>query len=151
MYKRQVLEGAIHSAALRHRLSEECVHLDCGDERVFLSRIPLEMIFRNLVDNAIKYSAEDIRVEVKVRRMARRKIAIRISDNGPGIPRNMQRKVFQRFVRLGNELERRRKGTGLGLYIVRMCIQQLQGDIRIRDNKKGPGTSFYVLLPLKQK
>ncbi len=146
---REVLESAISSASIRHRIDKSRIQLDCNSEiRMITSRIPFEMIFRNLIDNAIKYGGDPLTAEVKVRKIASSKIAIRVTDNGPGIPKKMRKKVFDRFVRLGTEMERRRKGTGLGLYIVRMCLAQLSGDIRIRENKHGPGTSFYVLLPV---
>lgn len=145
---REILEGAIHSAITLHRIDESQIQLRCGEVRMISSRVPLEMIFRNLVDNAIKYGGDPPQVRIRVRRMGLHKIAVKVSDNGSGIPPRMRQKVFQRFVRLGRELERRRKGTGLGLYIVRMCLRQLSGDVRICPNKNGPGTSFYVLLPV---
>lgn len=146
---REMLESAIHSASIRHRIDETQIQVDCNENyRMITSRIPFEMIFRNLIDNAIKYGGEPPCVEVRVRKISTSKIAIRVTDNGRGIPKKMRKKIFERFVRLGTELERRRKGTGLGLYIVRMCLSQLSGDIRVRENKHGPGTSFYVLLPV---
>lgn len=145
---REVLENAIRSVVTLHRVKPEQIQLACNDVTMMVSRVPLEMIFRNLIDNGIKYGGEPPRVEIRVRQMGQKKIAVKITDNGNGIPPKMRKKVFQRFVRLGRELERRRKGTGLGLYIVRMCLYQLNGDIRVRENKHGSGSSFYVLLPL---
>lgn len=145
---REILETAVHSAKVRHRVAQE-ISLSCGEIQMFTSRVPLEMIFRNLIDNAIKYGGFPLDVSVRAQKMGHGKIAVKISDNGCGIPKKMQKKVFQRFVRLGRELERKRKGTGLGLYIVRLCLRQLRGEIRIRENKNGIGTSIYVLLPEK--
>ncbi len=51
---------------------------------------------------------------------------MQIADNGRGIPHNLRRKIFGRFVRLGLELEREKPGTGLGLYIVRTLVRRLQ-------------------------
>ncbi len=145
---RDALESAIRSVVTLHRVKPEQIQLTCNDVTMLVSRAPLEMIFRNLIDNGIKYGGEPPQVYIRVRRMGKKKIAVKITDNGNGIPPKMRKKIFQRFVRLGRELERRRKGTGLGLYIVRMCLYQLNGDIRVRPNKHGPGSSFYVLLPI---
>ena len=71
----------------------------------------------------------------------------RISDNGPGIPVNLRRKVFGRFVRVGSELERKQAGTGLGLFIVRQLVRRMRGKINVRDRDDGPGTIFEVQLP----
>ncbi len=144
---REMLRDAVHSAQICHRSENASVQLECENLFIVASKVPMDMIFRNLIDNAIKYGGAPPLVRIRVKPMGKFKIAFRITDNGDGIPPQMREKVFQRFVRLGRELERRRKGTGLGLYIVRMCLKQLDGEIRIRDNKHKPGTSIYVLLP----
>ena len=74
-------------------------------------------------------------------------VLVQVSDNGRGIPHNLRRKIFGRFVRLGLELEREKPGTGLGLYIVRTLVRRLKGRIRVRDPNNGPGTLFEVQLP----
>lgn len=146
----EVLESAARSIAVLHHLPPERIEITCGqDVKLTASRILLEMIFRNLIDNGIKYGGDPPRVRVQVRQDGSRRLIVKISDNGPGIPKKMRKKIFQRFVRLGGELERRKKGTGLGLYIVMMCLHQLRGTIRVRPNKTGPGTSFFVFLPIE--
>ena len=148
---REVLESAARSITILHHLPPERIEITCGqDVKITASRILLEMIFRNLIDNGIKYGGDPPRVRVQVRQDGSRRLIVKISDNGPGIPKKMRKKIFQRFVRLGGELERRKKGTGLGLYIVMMCLHQLRGTIRVRPNKTGPGTSFFVFLPISR-
>lgn len=147
---REVLESAARSIAVLHHLPPERIEITCGqDVKLTASRILLEMIFRNLIDNGIKYGGDPPRVRVQVRQDGSRRLIVKISDNGPGIPKKMRKKIFQRFVRLGGELERRKKGTGLGLYIVMRCLRLLRGTIRVRPNKTGPGTSFFVFLPIE--
>jgi signal transduction histidine kinase len=108
--------------------------------------VDLHLILRNLIDNAVKYADDDPVVSVSLHRKGQEAI-IHIEDNGRGIPHQMRRKVFGRFVRLGLELERDKPGTGLGLYLVRTLIKKLKGTIRIRDRTHEPGTSFEVVLP----
>jgi signal transduction histidine kinase len=71
----------------------------------------------------------------------------RVADNGPGIPAKLRRKIFGRFVRLGQELERSQPGTGLGLFIVRTLVKRMRGDISVRSRGAQPGTVFEVELP----
>ena len=73
-------------------------------------------------------------------------MVVSIIDNGPGIPANQRRKIFGRFIRLGNELERSTPGTGLGLYLVRNVVKSLKGSIRLQDREIGTGTEFEVTL-----
>jgi len=107
----------------------------------------LEMIFRNLIDNAIKYADHEPRVEIESHAKGENAVVTRIIDNGRGIPQQLRRKIFGRFVRLGNELERSRTGTGLGLFIVRNLVKRLGGQITVRDRAGQPGTVFEVQLP----
>ncbi len=107
----------------------------------------LEMIFGNLIDNAIKYAAPDPAVDVQVRIEKRGRVVTRICDNGSGVPANQRKKIFRMFYRGGNELERTQKGTGLGLYIVRTLVHLLKGTVSVRDRDGGKGSVFEVTLP----
>ena len=108
--------------------------------------VDLELIFRNLLDNAVKYAGPDPQVQVTLT-AANGKAIARIADNGKGIAPESRRKVFGRFFRLGNELEREKPGTGLGLFIVRTVVRKLRGRIRVHDRDDGGGTVFEVVLP----
>jgi signal transduction histidine kinase len=74
-------------------------------------------------------------------------VITRVSDNGPGIPAKLRRKIFGRFVRLGSELERQQTGTGLGLYIVKGLVRRMHGTVQARSRMARPGTVFEVELP----
>ena len=156
------VEGETENVALSELLKE------CGDSVCLSYHVPpttirwaldpclvrarivdLELIFRNLLDNAVKYAGADPQVQVTLRAAARGMVIARIADNGKGIPPKLRRKVFGRFVRLGNELEREKRGTGLGLYIVRTVVRKLRGRIRVRDCDDGGGTVFEVELPTR--
>ena len=69
-----------------------------------------------------------------------------MDDSGPGIPLDMRRKVFDRFVRV--DPSRTLPGTGLGLSLVKAFIELHQGNIILSDSKLG-GTSFIIVLPMK--
>jgi two-component system phosphate regulon sensor histidine kinase PhoR len=75
------------------------------------------------------------------------RVIVRVSDNGPGIPADQRRKIFNRFVRLGSELEREKPGTGLGLHIVSTLLSRLRSQIQVSDRYEGDGTTFEVNLP----
>jgi signal transduction histidine kinase len=107
----------------------------------------LALVFRNLLDNAVKYAGSEPEVSINSRREPNGIVVVQIADNGSGIPPRWRRKVFGRFVRLGVELERNSGGTGLGLHIVRTLVRQLRGRIQIRNREPGPGTVFEVQLP----
>ncbi len=142
----EVLGQCAEAVCLSYRVPVETVGLDMEPCVVRTRRIDLEIIFRNLIDNAVKYAGSPPRVEVTLRSEEEGRIITRIYDNGRGIPPKLRRKIFGRFVRLGLELEREKPGTGLGLYIVRTLLRRLRGRIRVRDCERGPGTVFEVQL-----
>ncbi|MBN1395258.1 MAG: HAMP domain-containing histidine kinase [Pirellulales bacterium] len=135
------------AVAMNYRAPSDTVRLDMEKCVVRANRMDLDVVFRNLIDNAVKYAGDPPRVEVVLLSNNNGKALVRITDNGPGIPKHLRRKIFGRFVRLGVELEREKPGTGLGLYIARNLLRRLGGSIRVRDPEEGPGTVFEVLLP----
>jgi signal transduction histidine kinase len=146
-----VLRSTTEIVCQRYQTPCENVQLDLTPCIVHAAAVDLELIFRNLIDNAIKYANDDDpRVEVTLRPHGDGWVLARISDNGRGIPPQFRRKLFARFTRLGLELERDKPGTGLGLYIVRTLVSRLGGKVRIRDRDRGSGTTFEVQLPGKQ-
>lgn len=129
-----------------YRAGEEAVRYDLEPCECVGRRVEIEIILRNLIDNALKYASEPPRVEIELRRRIDGKLQIRVGDNGQGIAPAMRKKIFGRFVRLGMELQREKPGTGLGLYIVRSLVRKMRGDIQILNRPEG-GTVFEVFLP----
>ncbi len=134
------------ATCVRYRLPEETVEIESPEVTMQSQLIQLEILFRNLIDNGVKYGGSPPHVRVRVRTEVGDKVVVSIIDNGAGIPANLRRKVFGRFIRLGSELERSTPGTGLGLYLVRNVVKAIGGSIRIIDREDGPGTEFEVTL-----
>lgn len=130
----------------RYDLPAEAITLDAEPVVIEANPVDLTIVFRNLLDNAVKYGGSPSEISAVVR-FANGRGRVCITDNGPGIPRKLRRKIFGRFVRLGNELERSRQGTGLGLYLVRTVVRSLGGTIRVRDRRGHRGTEFEVTFP----
>jgi two-component system, OmpR family, phosphate regulon sensor histidine kinase PhoR len=144
----EVLVGCAREVCLRYQQPAEVVKLELVPASVCAARADLELVFRNLIDNAVKYADDNApQVEVTLQQESASRVVVRVSDNGHGIPPTLRHRIFGRFARLGSELERKKPGTGLGLYIVRTMIGRLGGQINIRDRDRGTGASFEVLLP----
>ena len=110
----------------------------------------LEMVLRNLVSNAVKYSDPD--KSERIVRIAGRDdgehVELHVEDNGLGIPDEQQPRVFQRYARLHAErdLSLGVEGHGLGLAITRECVTSMSGTIEF-ESRSGEGTVFRVRLP----
>jgi len=142
-----LLEQVRSMVLQRHAVKEESVRIECDPELKVRGReADIEIVFRNLLDNAVKYSLPEPRVEVTAA-VERSTVTVRVADNGPGIPLTQRHAVFRRFVRLGSELERSTPGTGLGLFLVRSLVKQLRGKVTAKGRLTGQGSVFEVELP----
>ena len=138
------------AACIRYKLPADTVQVESPAVTVVSKLVQVEILFRNLIDNAVKYAGVPPSVQVVVQ-PDNQQVLVSIIDNGPGIPAEQRRKVFGRFVRLGNELERNTPGTGLGLYLVRTVTKAIGGTVRLRDRAETSGdgvsgTEFAVTL-----
>lgn len=143
----EVLKRCAVTACRRHRMPEDIVTLRIEPAIVRARPMDVDMVFRNLLDNAVKYSGDHPTVEIESRCLRQDKVVTRIIDNGQGIPRPFRRKIFGRFVRAGSELERSKPGTGLGLYIVATLVRRMRGAVYVRGRSNTNGTIFEVELP----
>ena len=100
----------------------------------------------NILDNAVKYSGTDTRVEIRVQKMIKY-VKIEIADEGMGIPKEELHRIYQRFYRCRHAASKVKEGAGVGLYLARMIIEQQKGIISAK-NRSGGGTVFMVMLPL---
>ena len=136
------------AACAHHKKDEaETIIYDFQPTMVFARPLVLETVFRNLLDNAIKYAGDPPQIEVRVRNGERGRVIVQIIDNGLGVPHELRKRIFRMFFRAGSELTRRQKGTGLGLYIVHTLVKQLNGRVSVHDRAGETGSVFEVELP----
>ena len=102
----------------------------------------------NLIDNAVKYSGNQVKVTVETAQVDERFVAVRVRDEGPGIPKSELNRVFRRFYRVPGPIASRVKGTGLGLYIVRSVAKRHGGRAWAESEGPGRGSTFALQLPI---
>jgi len=99
----------------------------------------------NLLNNAVKYSGSGGTIRVRVREEKKR-VLVDVEDDGPGIPRKEQRRIFERFYRGTDEEVARIQGSGLGLAMAQLVVKSHKGHIRV-SSSPGEGTCFTLDLP----
>jgi signal transduction histidine kinase len=144
---KELTESTVAQALERQRAESANVRIEVPEGLVLLSDpTALTVVVRNLIENAIKYSAEkpDVRVRAELEEGF---VLLTVSDRGIGIPKADLKRVFQRFYRVPNERVRSRKGTGLGLFVVATLVKNLGGSVRAESPGLGLGTTMYVRVP----
>lgn len=110
----------------------------------------LHMIVQNLLSNAIKYTPEKGDVKLELLPYGSKNILLKVSDNGYGIPKNQQAKIFTKLFRADNVSSMSTEGTGLGLYIIKSIVNKTGGKIWF-ESEENKGSTFYVSIPIKTK
>jgi two-component system, OmpR family, sensor histidine kinase SenX3 len=142
--------GCVDLAVTRHHLPPGAIALETPDGDSLMVRGDAEQlrtVISNLLDNAVKYSADSVRVTVAVAAPAPDTIWIRVQDRGVGIPKKQLKRIFHRFYRVQSRSLKQVKGTGLGLYIVRSIARAHGGRVFAQSEGEGRGATFTVELP----
>lgn len=121
------------------------VKVDVGDASVMADPGLLERVLANLIDNALRYAPESI-VRVNAGRVGPT-VLINVIDEGPGIPRGSEERLFEPFQRLGDRINK--SGVGLGLSVARGFVEAMDGTISATDTPGG-GLTVIVELPAAQ-
>lgn len=142
-----VLARAVQTYTARAEAKGILLVMDCpGTLAAPVNAVLLEQAVGNLLDNAIKYSPEETRVSVTALSREPDGIEIRVSDQGPGIDKRHQDRIFERFYRVDQARSRAMGGTGLGLAIVKHIILAHHGRVAI-ESQPGQGSTFSLFIP----
>jgi len=107
----------------------------------------LRAAFSNLLDNAVKYSDDEVQVSVSVSTPDEKRVVVRVADKGIGIPSAQLKRIFKRFYRVPGRFMARVKGTGLGLFIVQSVVRKHGGRVFAESPGLGHGSTFTIQLP----
>jgi two-component system sensor histidine kinase SenX3 len=147
----EIVEDCLKVARTRYNLGPDSVtykqSLDGQPARVAGDADELRGAVSNLLDNAVKYSDENVHLSVELAALDAKSIAVRIADQGIGIPSTQLKRIFKRFYRVPGRVMVRFKGTGLGLFIVRSVIEKHGGRVFAESPGPGQGSTFTIELP----
>ncbi len=124
--------------------------LEAENDLIDADEVHLSNLVNNLVDNAVKYSKENMPPHIKLTTQTiGKKFALRIEDNGIGMNRETLKRIFERFYRAHTGNIHNVKGFGLGLSYVKTIVEAHDGDIKA-ESTLGKGSTFTIELPLKK-
>lgn len=141
-------------AALRASVSGRILHLTLPQKPAFVNADPdrISQVIENYVSNALEYSPADQPVEIRGK-IQREVVRLEVHDHGPGLAREDQKRIWERFVRLGPRVAERESpldaggGLGLGLYLCREIIRMHGGEVGVESAPRD-GATFWFALPL---
>jgi len=141
-----ILSESVERVKTRYDLIDGTINFSQTDQEIKIlgDADELQTVFTNLLDNAVKYSGDEIKVLVAVKSLNEKTVVVRIKDFGIGISPAELRRIFKRFYRAPTL---KTKGTGLGLFIVRSIIKNHGGSIYAESKGDGTGSTFTIQLP----
>jgi two-component system phosphate regulon sensor histidine kinase PhoR len=123
------------------------LQLNAKNDLVLADEVHFMNIITNLIDNAVKYSKENLLIRITTH-STQKNLVIRIEDNGIGMSKETQRRIFEKFYRAHTGNLHNVKGFGLGLSYVKTIVDAHEGRIKV-DSTVGKGTIFTLEFPLK--
>jgi len=118
---------------------------DSQNPKVFGDKMHITNVFNNLIDNAIKYSKDPVKIEIKTY-SDRKGVFFEIADNGIGISKEHIKRIFEKFYRVPHGNLHNVKGFGLGLSYVKKILEEHQGNVDV-ESELNKGTKFKVFIP----
>ena len=145
----ELLRECIGIIKTRYNLDDSAIIFNEKPEQAKISgdATELQIVFINLLDNAVKYSQEKVEISVRLRNPNERVVEVRVKDSGVGLNENELKRVFKRFYRVPNFSTQKIKGTGLGLNLVRSIVKKHNGKIYAESKGEEKGSTFVVRLP----
>jgi signal transduction histidine kinase len=147
----EVVESTLKTFEVHLKHGGFRIAFEGGEEplpEVAIDQDAIAQALHNLLDNAVKYSGDSREIGVRLTRESDA-VVIAVRDHGIGIPREEQRKIFDRFHRVGTGLVHDVKGSGLGLSIVQHVVEVHQGQITV-ESEPGNGSTFSMRIPLSR-
>lgn len=140
--------GATNSFMIqvKNRNGDIVLSLDAENPVAYVDELHITNVIVNLMDNAVKYCNTEPLIEVSTRNV-KKGLSITVADNGIGISKENQKRIFEKFYRVPTGNVHDVKGFGLGLSYVKKIVEEIGGSIKV-ESELGRGTKFDIYIPL---
>jgi signal transduction histidine kinase len=147
----QLVENCVESARTSHHLQSSALRyqsaLNGSSSEVSGDPEDLRTAVSNILDNAVKYSRNNVDISVQLAIEEQKRLVLRVQDQGVGIPRSELKTIFKRFYRVPSRALGQVRGTGLGLFLVRTIAKRHGGRVLAESAGEGKGATVIFELP----
>ena len=133
---------------LANKKSINIIFDSSSDKEVSLDYQKFQQILYNILSNAIKFTPNNGQIQITLKEN-NKKIILSVKDNGNGIDKASQEKIFEKFVQLENTYTKTGSSTGLGLTITKKFVEMMNGEIKL-ESDTGKGANFIITLPTEK-
>lgn len=148
---KEVYDGVVNN--LKNQIDEKDIKFKVKKPKkmpsVYIDKEKMKLVVQNLLENAVKYTPANGTITLKIKKL-KKSLKVQVKDNGVGIPRDEQEKMFTKFFRAQNVKKMETDGSGLGLFIANNIIKKHGGKMHFK-SQEAKGTEFYFYLPLEHK
>lgn len=141
----RILTTAKDAVAVVADREKIAIELEATTDQVLADEDRIVQVVVNLLSNAVKFSPPESTVSVTVTSVQDKKVEVKVTDKGRGVPKNMQSKIFERFQQVELTDASKKGGSGLGLPISKMIVEQHGGTIGVT-SEPGKGSTFWFRL-----
>ena len=147
----QLVENCVESARVSHHLQSSALRyqsaLNGSSSEVSGDPEDLRTAVSNILDNAVKYSRNNVDISVQLAIEEQKRLVLRVQDRGVGIPHSELKTIFKRFYRVPSRALGQVRGTGLGLFLVRTIARRHGGRVLAESAGEGKGATVIFELP----
>lgn len=146
------LAEKIYNNFLMHKsdAKELYFHSSAYEIFVYADKNLLTRVLYNLFSNAIKHTPNNTKITFSVENKSNNEVIFRISDNGYGIDKRFQSKIFEKYIQTNKRKDNKKYGSGLGLYFCKIAVEAMEGKIKV-ESTRGKGATFIITLPANKK